>query len=315
MAKPLPNGVFPPECVRAGGKGISGGVTLAFVCLLCLLLPDSGSAQNVPNADLLQMKGEFLKRVNDEKAAVARDQELLERAQAAHQQAVSDNDSDGAGVTQQAMENAQQALEKASQSLGDDEKRLDAVNHALVLWTSIGDSIGPRALTTMARGQITVDTPQGPKPFDPYVPVKPGQHIHLGANAFLELQLGNGSEMHLRPNTDFEYERDVQGVRWEIFRGELHKVTIIMGVRGANDDARYRGATATCAVRGTDFTLSTDGREDTVTVLEGAVEVDPGGGRPKEMLSGGERLIVAKSGTVGSAVSIDAKTVTRWWER
>ncbi|HEV2135790.1 MAG TPA: FecR domain-containing protein [Terracidiphilus sp.] len=314
MAKPLPNGIFPPECLRAGRKRIFGGVMGTFLCLLCLLLPNSGSAQNVPNADLLQMKGEFLKRVNEDKAAMGRDQDLLSRAQAAHQQALSDHDSDGAGVTQQAIENAQQALDAARQNLGDDEKRLDAANHALVLWTTIGDSIGPRALATIFRGQITVDTPQGAKPFDPNLPVQPGQHIHLGPNAFLELQLGNGSEMHLKANTDFEYERDVKGVEWQIFRGEMHKITIIMGVRGANDDARYRGLTATCAVRGTDFTLSTDGKKDTVTVLEGSVEVDPGGGRTKVTLTGGQQLVVPKTGAVASMTSLDPKAVARWWK-
>lgn len=273
------------------------------------------AAQNVPNADLLQMKGEFLKRVNEDNAAIAKDQDLLARAQAAHQQAVSENDSDGVFVTAQAIGNAQQALDKAQQNLAADQKRLDAANQALVLWHSVGDSIGPRALATIVRGTITVDTPQGPRPFDPYAPVQPGEHIHLGPDAFLELQLGNGSEMHLRADSDFEYERDVQGVQWELFKGEMHKITIIMGVRGANDDARYRGATAICAVRGTDFTLSTDGKQDNVTVLEGSVEVDPGPGRPKVTLSGGQQLIVPKSGDVGPAATFDAKALARWWER
>lgn len=293
----------------------------ALVCVLvvALLIPDisvlSASAQEVPNADLLQMKGEFLKRVNDDNAATARNEALLGRAQAAHQQALSDNDSDGIAVTAQAISNAKQALDQAQRNLADDQQRLAAANQALVLWDSAGDSVGPRALATIVRGHITVDTPQGPKPFDPYVPIQPGQHIRLGPDAFLELQLGNGSEMHLRPGTDFEYERDVQGVQWEVFKGELHKITVIMGVRDANDEARYRGLTAVCAVRGTDFTLSTEGNQDTVTVLEGSVEVDPGAGRPKVTLTGGQRLVVPKSGSIGPVTTLDPKGVSRWWEK
>ncbi len=251
----------------------------------------------------------------EDEAAITSNQALLARAQAAHQNALSENDADGISVTAQAIDNAQQALDAASRKLADDQKRLDAVNQALLLWHSVWDSIGPRALATIVRGTITVDTPQGPKPFDPYEPVHPGRHIRLGPDAFLELQLSNGSEMHLGPDTDFEYERDVQGVQWEVFKGELHKITVIMGVRGSNDDTRYRGPTTISAVRGTDFTLSTDGNQDTVTVLEGAVEVDPQSGRPKVTLTGGQQLIVPKSGAVGPPTTFDPKQLQRWWER
>lgn len=287
----------------------------AFMCLASLPMVNSAPAQNVPNADLLEMKGEFLKKVNDEKNAVAKNQDLLWRAQTAHQQAIANGDVDGGNVTAEAIGNAQAALDKAKQNLFEDQRRLDAVNQAMVLWTSVGDSMGPRALATKVRGQVTVDTPQGPKPFDPYAPVHPGEHIHIGPNAFLELQLGNRSEMHLGPNSDFEYERDVHGIQWELFKGEMHKITIIMGVRGANDNALYRGPTTICAVRGTDFTLSTDGNQDTVTVLEGAVEVDPGSGRPKVTLTGGQQLIVPKSGAIGSVTAFDPNALQRWWEK
>lgn len=314
MAKVLLEGISPSAHLRTHKAAKSLATAVACLCLLWLFPVNPASARNLPNADLLRMKGQFLKQVNEDSAAVTRNENLLTRAEAAHQEALSNNDSDGASVTLQATQNALQALETARLNLAADKKRLDAVNQALVLWTSVGDSIGPRALATIVRGTITVDSPQGPKPFDPYAPVHPGQHIHLGPDAFLELQLGNGSEMHLGPNSDFEFERDVQGVQWELFKGEMHKITIIMGVRGANDDARYRGATAICAVRGTDFTLSTDGNRDTVTVLEGAVEVDPGAGRPKVALTGGQQVVVPKSGIVAPLKQMDPNTVVRWWE-
>lgn len=286
---------------------------LQIIACLCVVTSVALS-QKVPNADLLEMKGEFLKRVHEDKAVIARDQGLVSRAQAAHQQALSDNDSDGMSVTAQAIDNARRALDRASRNLADDETRLAAANHALTLWTAAGDSIGPRALATIVRGQILVDTPQGPKPFDANLPVKPGQQIRLGPNSFLELQLGNGSEMHLGPNTTFEYERDVQGARWELFRGEMHKITAIMGVRGANDETRYRGLIATCAVRGTDFILSTDGQQDTVTVLDGSVEVDPGGGRPKVILNRGQMQMVPQTGAIPPARSFNSESIRKWWE-
>lgn len=293
--------------VRLGAMGV-------LACSALLASVNFALAQNVPNADLLEMKGKFLKQVNDENAAIARDENLLTQAEAAHQQALSNNDSDGTAVTLQATQNALQALEKARLNLAADQIRLAAINQALVLWHTVGDSIGPRALATIVRGTITVDTPQGPKPFDPYIPVHPGMHIHLGPDAFLELQLGNGSEMHLGPGSDFEYERDVNGIQWELFKGEMHKITAIMGVLGANDDTRYRGIASIAAVRGTDFTLATDGRQDTYTVLEGSVEVDPGAGRPKVTVTGGQQLVVPKDGMVGPATTFDPETVRKWWE-
>lgn len=314
MIKPLRKGISLPKQLRPHREVVYLRTAAACLFFAWLLPANSVSAQKVPNADLLQMKGEFLKRVNQDKAAIASNQALLARAQAAHQQALSDNDSDGIPVTAQAIDNAQQALDRAARNLADDEARLTAANHALTLWTAAGDSAGPRALATIVRGQIMVDTSQGPKPFDANLPVQPGQHIRLGQNAFLELQLGNGSEMHLRAGTDFEYERDVQGVQWEVFKGELHKITVIMGVRGANDEARYRGLTAVCAVRGTDFTLSNDGNHDTITVLEGSVEVDPGAGRQKVTLTGGQQLVVPKTGVVASATPFDPNKLLHWWE-
>lgn len=288
---------------------------LALVCFAALIPFNTASAQTVPNAALLQLKGEFLKRVNQDQAAIASDQTLLARAQSAHQHALSENDSDGMSVTAMAITNAQQALDLATQNLSEDQKRLHAVDQALIGWTTVGDSLGLCALATIAEGTITVDTPQGPEPFDRYRPVRPGQHIRLGPDAFLELQLGNGSAMHLGPGTDFEYERDVKGAQWQVFKGELHKFTPMMGIHIPGDDALYRGLVSVCGVRGTDFTLSTSGGQDTITVLEGSVEVDPGLGRSKVTLTGGQKLIVPKAGAVGPVTSFDPNTMRKWWEQ
>lgn len=288
---------------------------LASFCLMSIEICNAALAQNVPNADLLEMKGVFLKHVNDDRAAIASNEALLARAQAAHQEAVSNKDQDGAFVTAEAIGNAQAALDKARQNLTDDQTRLGAVNQALLLWHTVGDSIGPRALATLIRGQITVDTPQGSKPFDRFAPVQEGQHIHVGPNSFLELQLADGSTMHIGPGSEFLYERDVEGIYWDLFHGEMHKISVIMAVRGANDEPHYRGITSVAAVRGTDFTLATDGQQDTYTVLEGEIEVDPGAGRPKVTLTRGQMLSVRKTGAVAPVTTFDPATMQKWWER
>jgi FecR protein len=288
--------------------------TFIFAYCAAIGLSPAATAQKAPNADLLEVKGVFLKHVNDDRTQIDKYEGLLARAQDAHSQAVKDSDIDGENVTAEAIGNAQQALDRARLNLADDQTRLDAVNRALQWWGDNRDTGVPRALATILRGQVTVDSPTGPVVFDPNSPVRPGERIHVGDKSFLELQLDDGSQMHLGPGTEFLYERDVQGVYWQLFRGEMHKITIIMGVRGANEP-RYRGCTAIAAVRGTDFTLETNGTGDTFTVLDGAIEVDPGSGRDKVMLRGGQRLVVAKSGAVGSPVTFDAKTLSHWWAR
>lgn len=71
--------------------------------------------------------------------------------------------------------------------------------------------------------------------------------------------------------------------------------------------------TGFCAFRGTDFTLATDCQEDIYTVLEGEVEVDPGGGRPKVTLTGGQQLVVPKTGSAEPVARFDPNALVRWW--
>lgn len=290
----------------------------AAVALCCVLLQISGSAsaQTVPNADLLNLKGTFLKHIQEDQQDVTKSESLLAQAHAAHDAAAAEHNVERANLMAEAIGQAQESLDRAKQNLADDQTRLDAVNQALLLWRETWYNPGePHALATIMRGTVTVDTPNGPVPFDRFSPVRVDQHIRVGDNSFLELQLQDGSQIHIGPNSDFSYERDVRGVSWQLFRGKMHKIMIIMGVRGATDQPRYRGCTAVAAVRGTDFTLQTDGTQDTFTVLEGAIEVDPGGGRDKVMLHGGQKLVVPKSGVVGPPIAFDPNTLPHWWER
>jgi ferric-dicitrate binding protein FerR (iron transport regulator) len=306
-------------CIRSSRPSFSLGLhAAAAVAVCCVVLQVSVSAlsQAAPDADILNLKGIFLKHVQQDQQDVAKSESLLAQAQTAHDAAAADHDVDRANVMAMAIGRAQESLDRGKKNLADDQARLDAVNQALIMWHNdpwhySGEL---RALATIMRGTVTVDTPDGQVPFSRFFPLRADQHIRVGPNSFLELQLQDGSQIHIGPDSDFSYARDVQGISWQLFRGKIHKIMIIIGVRGSNDDSRYRGCTAVGAVRGTDFTLQTDGTQDTFTVLEGAIEVDPGGGRGKVTLHGGQKLVVAKSGAVGPPVTFDPQTLPHWWE-
>lgn len=315
MGRPGPCGVLDRTASSRRTRGhrlsITGCSFLSLVALLALgptLLAQTISPRR---QTLLKRKGELLKEIHGYEQKKAEAQTTLAQATSIRDMAKAQNLVNDANTAAQAVGVAQQAITMADKDIADDQQRLDAINRALT-WP---DSDKPRAVATVVRGRISLVTRNGAIPFDPTAPVEIGQRISVGDDGFLELQLEDGSAMHLGPKTDFLYERDVQGVYYQLFRGELHKITTVMGVRGANDQRRYEGLHAIAAVRGTDFTLEIIGAQDVFTVFEGEIEVDPGGGRDKVTLSGGQKLTVPRSGTLGPPVGFDPKAVSQWWER
>jgi FecR-like protein len=289
----------------SGIRRFSTRLALAGILLIaCQALP----AQTLTPRQriLLQRKGELLQDIKTSQEKEADAQSTLDQAQ----QALASGTASDAGTAQQVIELGERAIADAKDRIADDQQRLTAINAALA-WP---ESDSPRAVATLVVGQVFRDTLYGQVPFDGTAPIQVGDHIVVGDNSYLELQLEDGSQIELGAGTDFSYQRDVQGIEWQLFRGEMHKITIIMSVRGANDQPRYRGCTAVAAVRGTDFTMDTDGTQDTFTVFEGEIDVDPGGGRDKLTLQGGQKLVVPKTGVVGPPVAFDPQSVPRWWK-
>lgn len=290
------------------------GIPLVFLALLigALCSSQSAFAQTIsPQKEaLLAQKGKLLKEIDGYEQKRAEARTTLAQATSLRDMAKGANQVNQANIYAEAVGMSQKTVDTAEKSISEDRERLDAINHALA-WE---DSVVPRAVPTLVRGHITVTTHYGNFSLDPTKPVELGEHVLVGGDGFLEMQLEDGSRMHLGPNTDFLYERDVKGVYYQIFRGVLHKITI-MGVRGSNDEATYRGLHTVGAVRGTDFTLEVKDAQDLFTVLEGEIEVDPGAGRKKISLKAGQQLSVSQSGPTGSPVRFDTNALARWWER
>jgi hypothetical protein len=299
---------------RVFGHRNSRGFTRCSLALCAMFaissVPLLGQPLSAEKQILLKRKGELLKEIQGYEQKKAAAQATLSQAISIRDMAKAANHVNDANVAAEAVGVSRQAIATAEKDIADDQQRLDAINRALN-WPA---SAQPRAVATLARGHIVLETPNGPRPFDPTAPVEIGEQISVGDDGFLELQLDDGSQMQLGPKTDFEYQRDVQGVYYQLFQGELHKITI-MGVRGANDQARYRGLQSISAVRGTEFTLEIIGGQDVYTVFEGWIEVDPTAGRAKIAVKAGQRLTVSKSGAVGQPVAFDPKTVQHWWEQ
>jgi ferric-dicitrate binding protein FerR (iron transport regulator) len=284
----------------------------SFIFLSAILgFPSTLASQTISpqRQALLGRRGELLKETKTLEQKKAEAQATVTQGSSLRDMAKAANKPDQANTYAEAVGVAQQAIAAADKKIAEDQERLEAINHSLT-WE---DSAVPRAVATVMRGHVTVMTPYGKFALDPTKPVELGEHLMVGEDGFLELQLGDGSEMHLGPNTDFVYQRDVQGVYYQIFRGEIHKISI-MGVRGANDEPTYRGLRCVAAVRGTEFTFEVNSDAETFTVFEGEIEVDPGAGRAKEILTAGQKLTVTRSPSV-TRVAVDPNVVVpHWWE-
>jgi ferric-dicitrate binding protein FerR (iron transport regulator) len=292
------------------GTNRRGAVSLVLLAVLfssCHLV----SAQTLSSRQrvLLQRKGDLLKSIKQNEQTEAETQATLEQATSMQKQAEAAGDSKDAAIASQAMNVVKEAMAEAQQNLREDHQRLDAINRALT-WP---DTNNPQAVATIIRGQVSKMTPQGPLPFDPTVPLHLGDLISTDDNSVVELQFNDGTQLRIGPKTDFSYELDEHGYLYHLLRGDIRTIHIpVLDIDISNEEPRYRGLTAVAAVRGTDFRMETDGTEDTFTVMEGEIEVDPGGGRDKVMLQGGQRLIVPKSGAVSQPVTFDPKAVPHW---
>lgn len=296
--------------IRGRGNLLSRAVALAvFASSFPALLP--AQTLSPQRQILLKRKAEVLKSIEAYQKKETEAQSTIDQATSMRNRYDASRDSKNAGIAAQAMDVAKQALANAQKYERDDRERLEAINRAL----AAPETNKPQGIPTLTRGHVVRQTPQGNVPFDPASPVRLGDRISTGNDGFLELQLDDGSQMHIGPNTDFLYERDVQGTYYELFKGELHKITILIGVRGATDQPRYRGLQAIAAVRGTDFTLEVDNGQDVFRVLEGEIEVDPGAGRAKIVVKPGQKLTVSGSGPVPQPSIFDPISADRWWEK
>jgi hypothetical protein len=285
---------------------------LTFVTLvgaICLTPAPLAQTLSPQKQGLLELKGKLLKEISEYERKNTEAQGTLAQAESLRDMAKAANQINQANIYAEAVGLAQQTIDTAIKNISDDRERLDSINRALG-WH---ETISPYAVPTLVRGHISVELSYGSRPFDRTAPVEMGQHVLLGDDGFLELQLQDGSQVHLGPNTDFLYQRDVQGVYYQIFRGVLHKITI-MGVHGANDDSTYRGLRTIGAVRGTEFTLEVNPNQEIFTVFEGEVGVSSIDGGQKVSLRAGQRLTVPETGAMDQPIAFDSKNVAHWWK-
>jgi biotin carboxyl carrier protein len=261
---------------------------------------------------LLKRKGELLKSINSYVEKEKEAEATFQQAASIRRQAEAAADSKNAAIAAQAMDVAKEAVTRARNNKSEDQERLDAINTALG-WP---DSEKPQAVATLVRGHVFRKSTAGLVRFDPVIPIQPGDRISTGDDGFLEMQLANGSQMHIGPKSDFSYQQDVQRIFYELLGGKFHRVSVwIVGTRGANDEPRYKGLQAVAAVRGTEFTLEVVGTQDVFTVFDGELEVEPGGGRETVALKGGQRLVVPKSGQPTQRLEFDPNSAARWWQQ
>jgi ferric-dicitrate binding protein FerR (iron transport regulator) len=285
---------------------------LVLAVLVPLCHPLLGETISPRKQTLLKRKAELLKSIKLCEQQETQSQSNLDQAAAMRKQYEDAADSKNAAVASEATDVAKRTLADARKLAAEEHERLDAINRAL----NRPETDKPQAFATLVRGQVFRLSAKGWVPFDPNVPVGIGDRVQTGAGSFLELQLEDGTVMHIGSNSELTYEQDVQGIFYQLFKGEIHEIKRPLGgVRGANDQPRYRGAIVVVAVRGTEFTLEVKDTQDVLTVFEGEIEVDPGAGRAKVVLRAGQSLPVSTSGSVAPPAAFERNTAPHWWEQ
>ena len=268
------------------------------------------SAAGLPPSDFLEkLRAQAVAQLQKDDRDVTDSQQLLTRAKAAYDTAVTSHDAPNTDIGRQAVETAQKALDVATANREFDRQRLIAVNHALA-WPDPGKQF---AVPMLVRGTVVKKTASGDVPFDPNAPMLPGDTVDVGPNSALELQFSDGSQIKLSHDTLFNYDSDDSGSLFHLLHGLLKSQrncfptpTAVMGVLGCNGQPRYQTLHFVGAVRGTEFILQANSQGALIAVFEGWVEIEPGSGAEKIPVREGQKLLLPKSGPVGQPVALQA---------
>jgi hypothetical protein len=89
-------------------------IAACVACFSLLEIPKTAWAGTPSDAYLRALESAFQKHLQEDQDEISKSQSLLASARAAHDQAVAENDADGASITAQAISTAEQALECGS---------------------------------------------------------------------------------------------------------------------------------------------------------------------------------------------------------
>jgi tetratricopeptide (TPR) repeat protein len=221
------------------------------------------------------------------------------------------DDKEAISISEEAVSIAEQAVAAARSMLSRAEARLKAAARVNDL-----SSIARNGVSNVIKGEVSIKTPEGWKPFDTGMTLRPGDEISTGKDGFAEFVFTDSSAVRIGPDSTFILHK-VRGRNsvYEVLKGRFRaEMKCLKTVRRPCREIRT-GAGFTIGVRGTEFDLKiiADGLAE-VTVIEGVIDaIDEKSGEKTEVRQGEKFTITAGDGIKTSAV-INSSMIDKWWE-
>lgn len=139
-------------------------------------------------------------------------------------------------------------------------------------------------------------------------------HIKTGEDSTATVGFADMSTFVLKPESEIVVASPPDEANWKV------KLKLVLGNVWINTKKIIEGGSmevetnqAVAGIKGTTFVVSTDGKTDTVQVIESQVEVTGKADGKKVTISGGQQVSATGSG-VGSPTTFDVAAVTADWE-
>ena len=252
-----------------------------------------------------QLKAEARQRKVEAQQALKQSQEALRLSREL-------NDTEAASISQRAIEIARKTLAKAQAMMAWADARLEAVEKA----RSMGLE-GRSGIASSVKGDVRIKTGQGWKPFDASATVNPGDELRTGSDGFVELMFTDGSTLDMDTKTTIKVAKPERKKSiYEQIKGRI-RVESHCAVKFGMPCRQvcYRMSTTVVCIRGTELEIATptDGPQ-TITVMDGFVEIIDQKTGKKIKIGRGKRVKVTAQGELKGPITVKLRTVKRWWE-
>lgn len=160
------------------------------------------------------------------------------------------------------------------------------ISMLLAIWALLSTDLAQAASAAVSALFGTAQVQAGstaPRPLRQGDEVQQGDTVFTGPGSSLVLKFDDGEVVGLSANSrmqvnTYQYNPSARtgNILLSLVQGGMRAITGLIG-RAQSDRVRYRAATATIGIRGTDVSIATDGGTVTVSVSDGAVTFTFGG--------------------------------------
>ena len=272
--------------------------------------------------NLLMQREEVLSAIQDNDAHLLSLLRLVEQSKHLAARARQAGNGAEAATAAQALENAEQGIELVQHKLARERAILWQINSALDQareWPPDLVAVHPAATPIGMTGTVKITNAQGHAIalHGQGFKLQPGMTIDLpGRHSFMRLQLPSGARVDLGPHTRLRYEAGKTDRIYDLLQGELHLNERAKAYLHKKFGSRFsiRTPQVAVAVRGTEFTISTNSRRSVFTVLSGEIALRVNGRKAPIILRRMQWLRIPTHGAIPSPAAISGSHMQVWWQ-